>query len=71
MDRRWQMVLGTLGKEDEPFSQGSLFCFRQRLIATEPDRRLLKRTLELARHTGVFGHKALRSAFSASPLSGV
>lgn len=70
MDRRWQMVLGTLGQEEAPFSQGSLFHFRQRLIVAEMDRRLLERTVELARRTGVFGHAALRAAFDASPLFG-
>jgi hypothetical protein len=30
-DRCWQMVLGTLDQEEPPFSQGTLFHFRQRL----------------------------------------
>lgn len=70
MDKRWQMLLGTLGQDDAPFSQGSLFNFRQRLIAAELDRRLLERTVELARRTGLFGDRALRAAFDASPLFG-
>ena len=70
MDRRWQMVLGTLGEEDAPFSQGALCNFRQRLIAFELDRRLLERTIQLARETRGFGHTALRAAFDASPLLG-
>jgi IS5 family transposase len=70
MDRRWQMVLGTLGEKGAPFSQGTLFNFRTRLIAHDMDRRLLERTVELARRTGDFGAKALRAAFDASPLAG-
>ena len=69
-DRRWQMVLDIVGKEDAPFSQGTLFNFRQRLIAHDLDRRLLERTVELARETRGFGHTALRAAFDASPLFG-
>ncbi len=32
MDKRWQMVLDCLGAEQPPFSQGTLFNFRMRLI---------------------------------------
>src|SRR5713101_6880071 len=53
-----------------PFSQGALFNFRQRLIAHDLDRRLLERTVELARQTRGFSDKALRAAFDASPLFG-
>ena len=70
VEKRWQMLLGTLGEEDAPFSQGVLFSFRQRLIAHDMDRRLLERSVDLARKTGGFGHKALRAAFDASPLFG-
>jgi len=70
-DLAWQLVLGTLGLEGAPFSQGSLFNFRQRLIEHDFDRRLLERTIELAKETGLFGHHALRAAFDASPLFGV
>lgn len=70
MDRRWQMLLGTLGSEEPPFSQGALFNFRQRLIAHDMDRRLLERTVELARATRGFGATALRTAFDSSPLFG-
>ena len=41
MDRRWQMLLDTLGDDDAPFSQGTLFHFRERLIEQDLDRRLL------------------------------
>jgi hypothetical protein len=70
MDRRWQMCLGVLGLDAAPFSQGVLFNFRQRLIAHDLDRRLLERTVELARVTHGFGHTALRAAFDSSPLFG-
>jgi hypothetical protein len=69
-ERRWQMLLDCLGAEDAPFSQGSLFNFRQRLISGDLDRRLLERTVELARRTKAFGARALRAAFDASPLFG-
>jgi hypothetical protein len=68
--RRWQMLLGTLGSEEPPFSQGSLFNFRQRLIQHDMDRRLLERTVELARKTRGFSHTALRAALDSSPLFG-
>lgn len=70
MDKRWQMLLGTLGSDEAPFSQGSLVNFRQRLIAHDMDRRLLERTIELARRTRGYSHTALRAAFDASPLFG-
>src|SRR5712692_4430061 len=70
VERRWQMLLGCLGQRKAPCSQGALFNFRQRLIAHDLDRRLLERTVELARKTGGFSDKALRAAFDASPLFG-
>lgn len=70
MDKRWQMVLGVLGQEEAPFSQGALFNFRQRLIAHDLDRRFIERTVALARQTRGFSHTALRAAFDASPLLG-
>lgn len=70
MDKRWQMVLGVLGTEEAPFSQGALFNVRQRLIAHDLDRQLIDRTVALARATRGFSHTALRAAFDASPLFG-
>ena len=69
-DKRWQMALGCLGDERPPFSQGALVDFRRRLIEHDMDRRLLERTVELARETGGFGHKALKVALDSAPLSG-
>src|SRR5712692_2435118 len=37
-DRRWQLVLGTLGREKAPFGQGSLVRFRVRMIGHDLDR---------------------------------
>ena len=73
-DLRWQMVLGCMGEETPPFSQGALFEFRERLIAHDMDRRLLERTAEIARSTKGFDAtklpKALRIAIDSSPLQG-
>ena len=69
-DRRWQMVLNNLGTDVPPFSQGVLVDFRSRLLEHDMDRRLLERTVELAKETGAFGHKALRVALDSAPLWG-
>lgn len=75
-DRCWRMVLGTLdAAEDEPaFSQGGLQQFRDRLIATEMDRRLLERTVEVATGTKGFDPKktpkTLRVGVDSRPLEG-
>lgn len=69
-DRRWQMVLDGLDSETPLFSQGSLVDFRRRLIEHDMDRRLVERTVELARQTGDFGHKQLRVALDSAPLWG-
>ena len=68
--KRWQLVLDGLGAEAPLFSQGALFDFRLRLISTGMDRRLLERTVELARTRGGFEAKALRLALDSSPLWG-
>ena len=74
LDLRVQMVLGCLGAEEPPFSQGALQEFRVRLIAADLDRRLLERTVELARATKAFDPrklpKTLRVAIDSSPLEG-
>ncbi len=74
VDLRWQMVLGCLGAEKAPFSQGALHDFRARLIRTHMDRRLLERTVELARRSGAFDWKKLPKsldvAIDSSPLEG-
>ena len=55
MDRRWQVVLDCVDAQEPPFSKGTLIAFRKRLIDTQMDRRLIERTIELARETGGFG----------------
>src|SRR4051812_34019697 len=54
-DRRWQLVLGVLGTEKAPFGQGSLVRFRTRAIANDLDRKLVDRTVEIAKKSGKFG----------------
>jgi hypothetical protein len=68
--KRWQMVLGCLGAEEPTFSQGALYDFRMRLMSTQMDKRLLERTVELARATGDFNDRSLRLALDSSPLWG-
>jgi hypothetical protein len=70
MDKRWQLVLDCLGAELPPFSQGTLFNFRMRLIAHNLDKILLERTVALAEQTGGFGARQLRAALDSTPLFG-
>jgi hypothetical protein len=70
MDKRWQMVLDCLGAEQPPFSQGTLFNFRMRLMAHNLDKTLLDRTVALAEKTGGFGARQLRAALDSTPLFG-
>ncbi len=75
-DNRWRLVLGTLGeKGDEPaFSQGGLQQFRERMVRHDMDRRLLERTVELAKASRAFDWKKLpknlRVAVDSRPLAG-
>jgi len=70
MDKRWQMVLDCLGAEQPPFSQGTLYNFRMRLMAHNLDKILLERTVTLAEQTGGFGARPLRAALDSTPLFG-
>jgi len=74
VDLRWQMVLDRLGKDEAAFAQDTLREFRERLIRGDMDRRLLERTVELARRTKAFDWKKLpkdlRVAIDSSPLEG-
>ena len=70
MDKRWQMVLDCLGAKQPPFSQGTLWNFRMRLIAHNLDKILLERTVTLAEQTGGFGARQLRAALDSTPLFG-
>jgi transposase len=68
MDRRWQLVLDCLDTEHPPFSKGTLIAFRKRLSEADKDRRLIERTIEVARETGAFGSGPLLAALDSSPL---
>ena len=70
MDKRWQMVLDCLGAEPPPFSQGTLFNFRLRLIEHNLDKTVLERTVALAEKTGGFGARQLRAALDSTPVFG-
>jgi len=70
MDQRWQLVLGCLGADKAPFSQGVLVAFRERLIAHGLDKMILDRTVALAKETGLFGWKNLTAKMDSSPLIG-
>jgi hypothetical protein len=70
MDRRWQLVLDCLDAEEPPFSKGTLIGFRNRLIESQMDRRLIERSIEVARATRAFGAGPLRAALDSSPLWG-
>src|SRR5476649_2942503 len=74
VDLRWQMVLDVLGSAEPAFSQGAFQEFRQRLIKTDMDRRLLERTTEVARETGGYDPgklPKLRVTMDSSPIEGV
>ena len=74
LDLRWQMVLGCLGSEEPAFGQATLQQFRERLILHQLDRRLLERTIELAKQTKEFDYKklpkALRAGVDSRPFEG-
>src|SRR6266487_3385241 len=70
MDRRWQLVLDCLDAEEPPFSKGTLIGFRNRLIESQMDRRLIERSIDRAKETGGFGAGPLRAALDSSPLWG-
>jgi hypothetical protein len=69
-DRRWQLVLGTLGEQRAPFGQGSLVRFRIRAIEHDLDKKLVDRTVALAKKTKAYSWKYLKVALDSSPLEG-
>lgn len=69
-DQRWKLVLGTLGQKRAPFGQGSLVRFRTRAIEHDLDKKLVERTVELAKRTGRYSWKHLKVALDSSPLEG-
>jgi hypothetical protein len=74
IDLSVQMVLDHLGASEPAFSQGALSDFRARFIRADMDRRLLERTVEIARETKEFDWKklpkTLRVAIDSKPLEG-
>lgn len=74
VDLRWQLVLGVLGAQEPAFGQSTLQAFRDRLIRHDMDRRLLERSVELARKSQGFDWKklpkTLRLAIDSRPLEG-
>jgi hypothetical protein len=68
MDRRWQVALDCMDSADPPFSKGTLVGFGNRLIASDLDRRLIERTIEVATATRGFGAGVLRAALDSAPL---
>lgn len=70
MDRRWQLVLDCLDCEQAPFGKGTLVRFRGALIASEGDRRLVERTIEMVEQKGGFSSRTLKAALDSSPLWG-
>jgi len=70
LDLRWQLVLGCIGAKKAPFSQGVLVDFRERMIAQNLDQRLVDRTVELAKQTGLYGWQHVRAMLDSSPLLG-
>ena len=70
MDKRWQLVLDCLECEQPPLSKPTIVRFRAQLMKRRLDRRLIQRTVELAKQTGGFGSRNLRAALDSSPLWG-
>ena len=74
VDLRWQLVLDCMDSRRSLFAQSTLVEFRARMIRTGMDRRLLERTVELAKSTGAFDSKklprTLHLAVDSSPLEG-
>lgn len=68
LEPRWQMVLDWFGEDEPPVSQATLFDFRMRLQSSGMDKRLLEKSVELARRTGGFSDRSLRAAVDSSPL---
>lgn len=70
MDRRWQIVLDCLDCEKAPFGKGTLVRFRALLISKSFDRRLIEKTIEMAKIRGGYNSRSLKIALDSSPLWG-
>lgn len=73
-DQTVQMVLDHFGEEAPAFSQGAFSDFRARFIRHDMDRRMLERTVEIAKRTKDFDWrklpKTLRVGIDSAPLEG-
>lgn len=69
-DDRWKLVLGTLDANEAPFGQGTLFRFRTKACQHGLDKKLVDRTVELAKRTKKYSWKHLKVALDSSPLDG-
>ena len=63
-------VLDCLNCETPPLGKPTLIRFINRLIKKELDRRLIDRTVEIAKQKGGFGSSQLKAALNSSPLWG-
>ncbi|MEM7677154.1 MAG: transposase, partial [Myxococcota bacterium] len=74
MDARWRMVLDHLDSNEPLFGQGTLQRFRERLIEHALDQRLLERTVDIAKDSGVFDWKqipgSIKVAMDSRPFEG-
>ena len=74
LDLSVQMVLDCLGAQRSAFSQGAFSDFRARFIRHDMDRRLLEKTVEIAKRTKEFDWKKLpkdlRVGIDSKPLEG-
>jgi hypothetical protein len=73
MDKRWQLVLDCLEQESAPFGKGTLVRFRGLLMAKDFDRKLIEKTVEMAKQKGGYqgqALKGLRVTLDSSPLWG-
>jgi hypothetical protein len=69
-DRRWKLVLGTLDVDAAPFGQGSLVRYRTRACKHGLDKKLVARTIELAKRTKKYSWKHLKVVLDSAPLEG-
>jgi hypothetical protein len=70
MDRRWQLVLDCLEGEPAPFGKGTLVRFRAALIASGGERRLVEKTIEIAKKTQGYSERSWCSGARFKPLMG-
>lgn len=70
MDRRWQLVLDCVDCEKSPFGKGTLVRFRALLILKSFDRRLVEKTIEMAKKYKGYNSRSLKVALDSSPLWG-